>query len=40
MPSTEQLKNAASYVFSENKISNLEKLASDVEKFFLNTFDE
>jgi hypothetical protein len=40
MPSTEQLKNAASYVFSENKISNIEKLASDVEKFFLNNFDE
>ena len=40
MPSTKQLKNAASYVFGENKISNIEKLATDVEKFFLNNFDE
>ena len=38
MTSTEQLKNIASYVIDEDKIDNIEKLATDVEKFFLKDF--
>lgn len=39
MASTEQLKELASYVFDKEKIDNIEKLATDVEKFFLSDFD-
>ena len=38
MTSTEQLKNIASYVIDEDKIDNIEKLAKDVEQFFLKDF--
>ena len=40
MSSTQQLKNIASYVIDKDKIDNIEKLAKDVESFFLNSFDE